>query len=211
MTFRINKCALALLFPFLAANALAGPSFEVTDTVDLSPIPVLDTTTYYELYSEGGNVADVIWGSEAPYQGVFLWPESTSLSQKFEKLDSGGVYFRLKALHSGQCLMLDWRDGYSNGTPIIQYPYCDAGYAGSEWTERWVYTSRGANGFPQSVPTLVNRATGKCLDANNPSGSYPPAQSILQQWDCITTAEDWNADNQTWNLLDAYPEPEILH
>jgi len=153
----------------------------------------------------------VMWASTAEYQGVFLWPDNDSYSQEFERLDSGGGYFRLKARHSGQCLMLDWRDGYYDGTPVIQYPYCEAGYAGSEWREDWVYTSRGPNGYPQSVSVLVNRATGKCLDADNPAGEYPPMESVLQQWDCITTAEDWNADNQDWSLRLADPGPTVLH
>jgi Ricin-type beta-trefoil lectin domain-like len=215
MTTRIRKCVLALLFPCLASNALAGP-FELDTEFELDEIDTglwlsaLDTTTYYQLWSAGEGVADVMWASNAEYQGVFLWPDNTSFSQEFELLDSGGGFFRLRARHSGQCLMLDWRSGYYNGTPVIQYPHCDAGYAGSEWQVRYVYTSRGANGYPQSVPTLVNRATGRCLDAANASG-YPRAQSVLQQWDCITTVEDWNADNQTWHLLDADPPPSVLH
>ena len=35
----------------------------------------------------------------------------------FALLDSGGGWFRIRAQHSGQCLMLDWRSGsYGNGT-----------------------------------------------------------------------------------------------
>ena len=49
-------------------------------------------------------------------------------------------------------------------------------------------------------PVLVNRRTNRCLDARNGSGGAPPAQAVLQQWDCIRWATDWNAGNQLWRI-----------
>jgi hypothetical protein len=149
---------------------------------------------------------DVMWASTAPYQGVFLWPNNTSASQEFDLLDSGGGYFRIRARHSGQCLMLDWRGGsYVNGTAIIQYPYCNAGYAPAEWRRGWVgyppqcvgdvCTTKGTQ-----YPVLINRRTNRCLDARNPAGGKPPVQAVLQQWDCIRWVTDWNAGNQMWRF-----------
>ncbi len=152
--------------------------------------------------SFSGLKADVIWASSAPYQRVFLWPDNTSASQEFNLLDSGGGYFRIQARHDGQCLMLDWRSGtYSNGTAIIQYPYCSAGYAPAEWSRRYLSgTTCSGNicttGVDQMV--LVNRATGRCLDAANGAGGRPPVQSVLQQWDCVTSTKAWNMGNQAW-------------
>ena len=95
--------------------------------------------------------ADVMWASTAQYQGVFLWPTNGSASQKFDLLDSGGGYFRIRARHSGQCLMLDWRQGNYNGTKIIQYPACgtvtappNGGAAGSATRRSAVATSAPA-------------------------------------------------------------------
>ena len=51
---------------------------------------------------------------------------------------------------------------------------------------------------------LINRATGRCLDAHNPAGGHPPAQAVLQQWDCIRYASDWNAGNQLWRIGNEY-------
>jgi hypothetical protein len=154
-----------------------------------------------------GLKADVMWGSTAAYQGVFLWPDNTSASQEFDLLDSGGGYFRIRARHSGQCLMLDWRGGtYMNGTRVIQYPYCGAGYSPAEWRRGWVDYAPTCNGdicsstSGTSRPVLINRRTGRCLDAHNPFGGAPRAQAVLQQWDCIRALNDWNAGNQLWRF-----------
>lgn len=150
--------------------------------------------------------ADVMWASTSAYQGVFLWPDNASASQEFDLLDSGNGYFRIRARHSGQCLMLDWRQGYyQNGTRIIQYPYCGTGYAPSEWRRVWVSDPVRCDGdvctlTSGSLPVLVNRATGKCLDAANGSLNPPGQQAILQQWDCVRTTGDWNIGNQAWGI-----------
>jgi hypothetical protein len=158
-------------------------------------------------YANGLRV-DVMWGSTAPYQGAFLWPDNASLSQEFTLLDSGSGYYRIQARHSGQCLMLDWRAGYTNGTKVIQYPYCAAGYAGGEWYTQWIYRKETCGtGFcfdTSSWYALIrNRATGKCLDLNNGAGGLPPQQAVLQQWDCITSPYQWNA----WNQMFTFASP----
>jgi hypothetical protein len=195
----------------IAGTPLASPAYAGVPTTNPPLVPhyfkLLNTSS---AFSGEDYVADVMWASTAPYQGVFLWPQNNSFSQQFEVLDSGNGYFRLQARHSGQCLMLDSRHGLGNGTPVIQYPYCDAGYDASEW--RWgpvleKTTCSESPCFREYFRTLVNRATGKCLDARNGWSAPPPQQSVLQQWDCITTGDDWNADNQGWELIDAQPPP----
>jgi len=152
--------------------------------------------------------ADVMWASQSAFQQVFLWPNNTSASQEFDLLDSGNGFFRIRARHSSQCLMLDWRSGfYSNGTPIIQYPYCNAGYAPAEWQQR---TLPAADDCTDNICTrssgpdltvLVNRATGRCLDSDNGAGGAPRVQAALQQWDCVTSSDAWNICNQAWDIL----------
>jgi hypothetical protein len=157
-----------------------------------------------------GLKADVMWASQSAYQGVFLWPNNASASQEFDLLDSGNGYFRIRARHSGQCLMLDWRGGtYTNGTKVIQYPYCAAGYAPAEWRKGYVGTGNQCSGgvcstTGSSYPVLINRATGRCLDADNGAGGTPRAQAVLQQWDCVRTTNDWNAGNQLFGTGGAY-------
>ena len=177
----------------------------ILTTVQASPAHAADRYRQ-EIVNRASRLrADVIWGSTAPYQGVFLWPDNSSASQEFDILDSGGGYFRIRARHSGQCLMLDWRAGYyANGTPIIQYPYCSSGYGPAEWRTRWISgtTCSGSvctTGVDHML--LVNRQTGRCLDANNPYGGAPPVQAVLQQWDCVTAPNAWNMGNQAWDIL----------
>ncbi|PJN26114.1 hypothetical protein CG736_12060 [Kitasatospora sp. CB02891] len=194
---RLTPAALAAALAFVVVAALAPSSAHAADP-----------TRYKLVNVRTGLRADVIWGQTASYTGVFLWPDNTSLSQQYELLDSGNGYFRIKALHSGQCLMLDWRAGtYSNGTAVIQYPYCDAGYAPSEWRTSWVGHTCPTQCFPMTM-VIKNRATGRCLDANAPSGT-PGEQAVLQQWDCIPSDDYWNTANQSWNLLQLnnFPPP----
>ena len=42
-------------------------------------------------------------------------------------------------------------------------------------------------------PVLIDRATDRCLDSG--SNGNPQAQAVLQRWDCIRWATDWNAAN----------------
>ncbi|MHA6765263.1 RICIN domain-containing protein [Streptacidiphilus sp. PAMC 29251] len=167
----------------------------------IAPTSAYADTNDQELVNvESGLRADVMWASTAPYTGVFLWPEDGSASQQFDLLDSGGGYFRIRARHSGQCLMLDWRAGYyANGTRIIQYPYCNAGYAPAEWYTRWVEIPPQGVWAAEWHQVIVNRQTGKCLDTQAPSGN-PSQQAPLQQWDCITSGTDWNRWNQMWEF-----------
>ncbi|MFB6888018.1 RICIN domain-containing protein [Kitasatospora sp. NPDC056327] len=183
---RFTPAAVAATVLFAAFTAFAPASAHAAEP------------TRHELVNaRTGLRADVMWASTASLTGVFLWPNNTSASQEYELLDSGNGYFRIKARHSGQCLMLDWRSGsYANGTGVLQYPYCDAGYAPAEWTTAWV--GHTCMCFPTTM-ILKNRATGRCLDAEGPSGT-PGQQARLQQWDCISTDEAWNTANQSWSL-----------
>ena len=169
-----------------------------------APAGAADQTQMEIVNKASGLRADVMWASGAEHAGVFLWPDNSSASQEFNLLDSGGGWFRIQARHSGQCLMLDWNVGNTNGTPIIQNPYCGTGYAASEWR---VGFSACLPGGPFCVrrTTVVNRLTGRCLDARNGSASVPPQQAVLQQWDCIRTGTEWNWRNQDWEVQSIHP------
>ena len=152
-----------------------------------------------------GLKADVMWASTQPYQGVFLWPNNSSASQEYDLLDAGNGSFRIRARHSGLCLMLDFRrQPYTNGTRVIQYR-CDAGYRSMYWYRSWVSPQQTCDGDTctstgTEYPVLKNSFTGKCLDAANPAGGAPPRQAVLQQWSCIRSSDDWNAGNQLWRI-----------
>jgi hypothetical protein len=111
-------------------------------------------------------------------------------------------YFMLKARHSSQCLMLDWRGGsYTNGTKIIQYPAC-YGYLPSLWYWGFVFNGCDPRSYDWKQQTiLINAYSRKCLDAGNSAGGAPGREAVLQQWDCISSVNDWNAGNQLWTQV----------
>jgi len=190
----------------LTALVVGATTFGVTQAPASAAAPV------YEIKSGNAYVGsaprlDVMWASQSSMQGVFLWPDNNSLSQEFNLLDSGNGFYRIQARHSNQCLMLDWRAGsYTNGTKVVQNPYCSAGYAAGEWSTQWVYRQESCGSsncfnFSAWYGLIRNRATGRCLDVNNPAGGLPPQQAVLQQWDCIGTPYQWNAWNQLWSFV----------
>lgn len=186
------------------ATVLAATTAATLGVLSAGPAQAADRYRKEIINSSTGRRADVMWASRSPYQGVFLWPDNASASQEFDLLDSGGGYFRIRARHSGQCLMLDWRQGNHNGTAIIQYPYCGGAYTPAQWRVRWLSGTRCSGstcttGVDQMQ--IVNRFSGRCLDARNPSGRRPPVRAVLQQWDCANSAYAWNIDNQAWDIL----------
>lgn len=186
-------------------TALVAAVASVLLAFPASPASAADRYRLELVNGASGLRADVMWASTAAYQGVFLWPDNASASQEFDILDSGSGFFRIRARHSGQCLMLDWRGGtYSNGTRVIQYPYCSAGYTPAEWSVRYLSGTTCHDGICTTGidrRVLVNRRTGRCLDAANAPGGRPPAQAVLQQWDCVSSTTAWNIGNQSFDLL----------
>ncbi|MFF3752394.1 RICIN domain-containing protein [Streptomyces sp. NPDC002018] len=129
--------------------------------------------------------------SRRPRRGVGSW------SQEFELLDSGNGSFRIKARHSGQCLTA-LGGGTANGVPIVQDPYCNPGYSPSEWyTQQIIPPQAPCMCFPTTYTIIRNRSTGRCLEVNSSTGQ-PGEQSVLQQWNCITSGTEWNRANQVW-------------
>ncbi len=186
--------------------------------VDIGPI-VSRLFHRYELVNTASHLrADVMWGSTDPLTGVFLWPDNDSRSQEFTKLDTKDGWFRLRARHSGQCLMLDWRKGsYRNGTKVIQHGYCGDDYEPAQWQFRTLtdYSKPCTQGPPYycgfrlTATVLVNRRTGRCLDAENGALGTPPERAVLQQWDCSRYVDDPKIGNQGWGLNDLDAPPPV--
>ncbi len=182
----------------------------------VSVAPIIPSTAVHaasqgrvEITNErSGLKADVMWGSKTSYQGVFLWRNNTSYSQEFDLLGSSGGYLRIRAVHSGKCLMLDDRAGaYRNGTRVVQNTRCATRQHAAEWRRSSVNSPPRCSGYRcsttnSSYQVLINRATGRCLDADNGSGGAPEVQAILPQWDCIHSPDDRNSGNQIWRIGD---------
>jgi hypothetical protein len=183
----------------------------VVASMTLTPAHAYAASTWEIVNNASGLRADVMWASTDRFQGVFLWPDNDSASQEFSleyfSAPNGGsrrLSFHIRAAHSGQCLMLDWRSGsYENGTRVIQYPACqDLDYLPSQWYHSWVLGNCNVAWQDCQLgwhEVIVNRATDKCLDSANPRGGAPGPQAVLQQWDCIGSPDQWNAGNQFWH------------
>jgi hypothetical protein len=158
---------------------------------------------------------DVMWASTSAFQGAFLWPDNASASQEFYLIPNTTGYYHIVARHSGQCLMLDWREGVpKNGTRVIQFPAASCGggaeYLPSDWLLGFVFDN--CNPAWQDCQLtqrqiIVNRYTKKCLDAGNSAGGAPGQGAVLQQWDCISSIHQWNAGNQLWTFTRATSGP----
>lgn len=143
-----------------------------------------------------GLKADVMWASQTPGQPLFLWPDNTSASQEFDLIATGDGWFNIRARHSGQCV---WPNYAGNGGRVMQDPQCGPSTWNTPGFNDWRAISMGAEGV-----ILVNRSSGRCLDADNGAGGAPPAWARLQVWDCIRSAYDWNAGNQLWRINNVY-------
>lgn len=182
----------------------------------VAPTPASAASNVWELksgnYYANGLRVDVIGASTAVFQGTMLWPNNSSLSQEFTLLYNPDGSFRIQARHSLQCLMPDLRSFAGNGRRIVQYPNCLASNTLGVWTQELIWHNDPPCGtfcFSTShVYSLIrNRATGKCLDAANGAGGLPRQGAVLQQWDCITSAYQWNAWNQMWSFVSPTSEP----
>jgi hypothetical protein len=176
---------------------------ETSSAARVKTVPIINVYSHHPVdIMPGGNN-----GSTQPYANAFLWKNAycnTDLPcQEYDLIYSVGGNtnaFKIRVRRSGLCLMLDFRAPYRNGTRVIQYD-CNA-----TKRSKWWYTVRveapAPPGEPQSdYPYMLlvkNNYTRKCLDADNGAGGAPPRGAVLQQWDCISYLDDWNAGNQLW-------------
>jgi hypothetical protein len=187
----------------LAQTSAAARGNKVPMIINVYKVPMI-----INVYSH--HPVDIMPGglnaSTKPYAGAFLWKNSISNSQRFDRIyaTSGNTNaFKIRNRLSGLCLMLDFRvpTPYPNGTRVIQYD-CNAPKRSKWWyAERWKIPA--PPGEPQSdypyMLLLINNFTGRCLDAANPAGGAPPRGAVLQQWDCVSEYfDDWNVGNQLW-------------
>jgi hypothetical protein len=189
-------------------SALAMPS-----SAPAKSTPAPAKTYHIEIVNYASGLRADVWkGSTVPFQGVVLWPDNRNTSQEFDLIPiAGSVFFHIKARHSGQCLMPDWRDGWggNNGAKIIQYSCDDPNYKSSQW--RILPISHPSNcddnalcatPFTTYQFVIANRSSNRCLDVSNPSTLKPAVRAPLQLWDCISYDTYWNAKNQIWRLHD---------
>ena len=117
---------------------------------------------------------DVTSGSTAAGAGTIVWGCQGSPNQTFS---GGTARIALKASHSGQCLAIPSGNG-NDGAPVNQQA-C-TGAAEQTWRV----------GFGNNGQTLVNAASGKCLDMSLLNTPAPGTQAFT--WACN------GGTNQSW-------------
>jgi len=201
--FALGALALVLTSCALLVAATAGADtkrVENTNRVELVNVAT-------------GRRADVMWASAQDGQNVFLWRNNRSASQEFDLINmglrpdgSGRSFFKIRARHSGKCLMVDrTQPKVSVGRRIAQYPCrTDASYRSAQWYFDPMNGRCDDNALciDKGWRVIKNRYTGRCIDTANSSGRRPPEQAVLQLWTCIGSTDDWNANNQVWKIFD---------
>jgi hypothetical protein len=184
----------------------------------LVPGAAYANTYHVELINVSSHLrADVIGASQDDGQNVFLWVNNTSASQLFDLIymgssRSGIRFFQIRARHSGKCLMLDRsQPNVGNGRRIAQYPCTPASYMSAQWYFKDMNPPCDDNALclDRGWRVIKNRYTSKCIDTNNPAGTNPPQQAVLQLWTCISSPSAWNADNQIWRIWDPFARRTI--
>ncbi|MGW1498238.1 non-reducing end alpha-L-arabinofuranosidase family hydrolase [Streptomyces mirabilis] len=161
----------ALLAALLTGLGAAGTARAAT----------VDTSASYVLVNRGsGKVLDVSGASTADGAGLTQWTRTDSANQRFQFVDSGGGYYRLKAQHSGKVLDV--------------YNYSTADHADIvQWSDL-----NGTNqqfrlaDSPDGYVRLVNRNSGKAVEVEN--ASTADGAKVVQY-------TDWGGANQQWQLV----------
>ncbi|MFJ3307202.1 RICIN domain-containing protein [Streptomyces sp. NPDC086549] len=163
----------ALLAVLLAGLGTAGTAQAAT----------VETNAWYVLVNRGsGKALDVSGASTADGAAVQQWTRHGGANQRFQFVDSGGGYYRLKAQHSGKVLDVLNYSG-ADHADIVQWS--DAGGTNQQF--------RLADS-PDGYVRLISRNSGKAVEVEN--ASTADGAKVVQ-------FTDWGGANQQWQLVRA--------
>jgi lysophospholipase L1-like esterase len=162
-----------LLATFLTGLGAAGSAQAAT----------VDTSASYVLVNRGsGKALDVAGGSAADGASLTQWLRTDSANQRFQFVESGGGYYRLKAQHSGKVLDVF---GYSTAdhADVVQW-------GDENGTNQQFRLADSSDGYVR----LINRHSGKAVEVQN--ASTADGAKVVQ-------FTDWGGANQQWRLVPA--------
>jgi hypothetical protein len=138
----------ALLATLLTGLGAAGTAQAAT----------VDSSAWYVLVNRGsGKALDVSGASTADGAGLSQWTRHDGANQRFQFVDSGGGYYRLKAQHSGKVLDIS---GYSVADHADVVQWGDA-----NGTNQQFRLADSSDGYVR----LINRNSGKAVEVQNAS------------------------------------------
>ncbi|WP_107083859.1 RICIN domain-containing protein [Streptomyces viridochromogenes] len=182
MTFRVSwrrygSCtallttATALLVALLTGLGAAGTAQAAT----------VDTNASYVLVNRGsGKALDVSGASTADGAAVHQWARHDGANQRFQFVDSGSGYYRLKAQHSGKVLDVS-NYSMSDHADVVQWS--DANSVNQQFR-----LADSSDGYVR----LINRNSGKAVEVQN--ASTADGAKVVQY-------SDGDGANQRWQLV----------
>ncbi|MGW5174119.1 non-reducing end alpha-L-arabinofuranosidase family hydrolase [Streptomyces sp. NPDC004082] len=161
----------ALLAALLSALGAAGTAQAAT----------VDPNAWYVLVNRGsGKALDVSGSDTANGAPVQQWARADGTNQRFQFVDSGGGYYRLKAQHSGKVLDV-YNHSTADGAAVVQWT--DLNGANQQFR-----LADSADGYVR----VINRNSGKAVEVQG--GSTADGAKVVQY-------ADWGGANQQWQLV----------
>jgi hypothetical protein len=141
----------------------------------------VDTDAWYVLVNRGsGKVLDVSGVSTADGARIHQWTRYAGASQRFQFVDSGNGYYRVKAQHSGKVLDVH-NYATTDHAEIVQW----ADHNGTNQQFRLADS-------PDGYVRLINRHSGKALEVQGAATADGGA---------VVQYSDWGGANQQWRLV----------
>ncbi|OCT15164.1 hypothetical protein A8709_13745 [Paenibacillus pectinilyticus] len=137
-------------------------------------------TTKKMMNANSSKAVEVFGGSTTDGGKISQWDYSGGKNQRWQLVDAGGGYYKIKNLKSGKLLEVTG-GSTANGALVEQW-----GDNGGD-NQQWQIVDVG-NGYSK----LINRKSGKALD----SGGTTEDGAQLTQW------TDNGGDNQKWQLME---------
>jgi lysophospholipase L1-like esterase len=163
----------ALMAALLTGLGVAGTARAAT----------VDTNASYVLVNRGsGKALDVAGASAADGAALSQWARHDGANQRFQFVDSGGGYYRLKAQHSGKVLDV-LNNSAADHADIVQWG--DANSANQQFR-----LADSSDGYVR----LISRSSGKAVEVQN--ASTADGAKVVQ-------FSDWGGANQQWQLVRA--------
>ncbi|WP_329126297.1 non-reducing end alpha-L-arabinofuranosidase family hydrolase [Streptomyces sp. NBC_01465] len=164
---------LAALAPFLLVATFLGAQPAAAATVD--------PNASYVLVNRGsGKALDVSGADTGNGAAVQQWSRTDAANQRFQFVDSGGGYYRLKAQHSGKVLDV-YNYSTADGAAIVQWSDLNG-------TNQQFKLTDSSDGYVR----LINRNSGKAVEVQG--ASTADGGKVVQY-------ADWGGANQQWQLV----------
>ncbi|MEU9305481.1 RICIN domain-containing protein [Streptomyces sp. NPDC048269] len=160
----------------------------ITSSVFVAPSPAQASSATL-LVNNASGLDGTISGCQSPtcMNGKGLTLTRTGNTFEFVGVPGGGYHIR-SYYWENKCLDV-W--GTGNGEPVVMYD------CRSDTSQTWTPWINYKNPASDNTWIIVNKWSGKCLDARNPAiNKAPPSGAVLQMWDCNEAFRF----NQRWDI-----------